>query len=199
MRKVEKLLLSILAAFKHQFFLVHPSFVFRTLARSIAVAGSVLSLVFTFCQSFYSGRSERALFTKSLVINSFLLKEYFAILFFVLVCVAISYILYFVAKNVSAASAYNEKSGPYECGFEAFSDARGHVNVQFYVVALLFVIFDVEVIYFLPWAVNLQPLGFCGFLIMSVFNLFLAAGFIYEWSRGVFNWARPGRRVLRLK
>jgi len=92
----------------------------------------------------------RQLFVRGLIVNSFLLKEYAALFFFILVCAALSFVLYFIAKNVNRVGAYNEKLGPYECGFEAFSDARGHVNVQFYVIALLFVIFDVEVIYFLP-------------------------------------------------
>lgn len=133
--------------------------------------------------------------TQNLFINAFLMKEYAAFFLFVFICFVFSFILYLVAKNVNKEVFYNEKSAPYECGFEAFSDARGRINVHFYVVALLFVIFDVEVIYFLPWAINLYSLGFCGYAAIFIFNIFLIAGFIYEWSRGVFDWAKPKKKL----
>lgn len=81
-----------------------------------------------------------------------------------------------------------EKLSAYECGFEAFSDARAKFDVRFYLVAILFIIFDLEVAFLFPWAVSLRELGVAGFWSMMVFLTVLTVGFIYEWKKGALEW-----------
>ncbi len=81
-----------------------------------------------------------------------------------------------------------EKTSPYECGFEAFEDARMKFDVRFYLVAILFIIFDLEIAFLFPWAVVLDELGTFGLLAMGVFLLILVVGFIYEWRKGALEW-----------
>ena len=83
---------------------------------------------------------------------------------------------------------YKDKLSPYECGFEAFQDARLPFNVRFYLVAILFIIFDLETAFLFPWAVVLRHIGWLGFWAMIVFLAILVVGFIYEWKRGVLEW-----------
>lgn len=125
----------------------------------------------------------------SIIVNIFLLKEYASFLIYFIVALLISCLLFFIANYLNERFLYREKVSSYECGFEPFSDARAQVNIHFYIVALLFVIFDVEVIYFLPWAINIGSLGILGYWSMLIFNFFLISGFLYELNRGVFNWA----------
>ena len=82
----------------------------------------------------------------------------------------------------------NEKLSAYECGFEAFDDARGRFDVRFYLVALLFIIFDLEVAFLFPWAITLGKIGLFGFWSMMIFLLILTIGFIYEWKKGALEW-----------
>lgn len=82
----------------------------------------------------------------------------------------------------------DEKLSPYECGFEAFEDARDHYDVQFYLVAILFIIFDLEVAFLFPWAVVLGDVGMAGFWAMMIFLGILTVGFIYEWKKGALDW-----------
>ena len=82
----------------------------------------------------------------------------------------------------------SEKQSPYECGFEAFEDARMKFDVRFYLVAILFIIFDLEIAFLCPWAVALDKLGMAGFLAMFVFLGILVVGFIYEWRKGALEW-----------
>ena len=77
---------------------------------------------------------------------------------------------------------------PYECGFEAFEDARMQFDVRYYLVAILFILFDLEIAFLFPWAVSLGTIGFVGFISMMVFLAILVVGFIYEWSRGALDW-----------
>ena len=81
-----------------------------------------------------------------------------------------------------------EKLSAYECGFEAFDDARGRFDVRFYLVAILFIIFDLEVAFLFPWAVSLGNIGILGFWSMMFFLLVLTIGFIYEWKKGALEW-----------
>lgn len=81
-----------------------------------------------------------------------------------------------------------EKTSPYECGFEAFEDARMKFDVRFYLVAILFIIFDLEIAFLFPWAVVLDELGTFGLLAMGAFLLILVVGFIYEWRKGALEW-----------
>jgi len=82
----------------------------------------------------------------------------------------------------------SEKLSAYECGFEAFSDARGKFDVRFYLVAILFIIFDLEIAFLFPWAVSLREIGTFGFWSMMVFLGVLTVGFIYEWKKGGLEW-----------
>ena len=82
----------------------------------------------------------------------------------------------------------SEKSSPYECGFEAFEDARMKFDVRYYLVAILFIIFDLEIAFFFPWAVVLEEIGVYGFWAMMIFLGILVVGFIYEWRRGALEW-----------
>jgi NADH-quinone oxidoreductase subunit A len=81
-----------------------------------------------------------------------------------------------------------EKDSPYECGFEAFGDARMKFDVRYYLVAILFIIFDLEIAFLFPWAVVLESLGMVGFVAMFVFLSILVVGFIYEWKKGALEW-----------
>ncbi|OYV35548.1 MAG: NADH-quinone oxidoreductase subunit A, partial [Rhodospirillales bacterium 20-64-7] len=83
---------------------------------------------------------------------------------------------------------YEAKLSAYECGFEAFGDARRKFDVRFYLVAILFIIFDIEVAFLFPWAVSLAHIGLLGFFSMLGFLGILTVGFIYEWNKGALNW-----------
>ncbi len=80
------------------------------------------------------------------------------------------------------------KNSPYECGFEAFEDARMKFDVRFYLVAILFILFDLEIAFLFPWALVFEELGLYGFTVMFVFLAILVAGFIYEWRKGALEW-----------
>ncbi|MGZ8270130.1 MAG: NADH-quinone oxidoreductase subunit A [Methylophilus sp.] len=82
----------------------------------------------------------------------------------------------------------SEKNSPYECGFEAFEDARMKFDVRYYLVAILFILFDLEIAFLFPWAVVIQEIGLAGFLAMMVFLFVLVVGFIYEWMKGALEW-----------
>jgi NADH-quinone oxidoreductase subunit A len=84
--------------------------------------------------------------------------------------------------------AYAEKGSPYECGFEAFEDARMQFDVRYYLVAILFIIFDLEIAFLFPWAVALEDIGVTGFVAMMVFLGVLVIGFVYEWKKGALEW-----------
>ncbi len=81
-----------------------------------------------------------------------------------------------------------QKNSPYECGFEAFEDARMKFDVRYYLVAILFILFDLEIAFLFPWAVSLDAIGFFGFLAMMVFLAILVVGFAYEWMKGALDW-----------
>lgn len=91
-------------------------------------------------------------------------------------------------KKNRGASDDKEKLSPYECGFEAFDDARSRFNVRFYLVAILFIIFDLEIAFLFPWAISLKAIGLFGFASMMVFLTVLTIGFIYEWRKGALEW-----------
>jgi NADH-quinone oxidoreductase subunit A len=80
------------------------------------------------------------------------------------------------------------KNSPYECGFEAFEDARMKFDVRYYLVAILFILFDLEIAFLFPWAVVLEEIGMFGFLAMVVFLAILVVGFVYEWKKGALEW-----------
>jgi len=117
-----------------------------------------------------------------------LLTEYFPIVVFLAIAGVIGLAL--VGGSILAArqKPYPEKLSPYECGFEPFEDARRRFDVRFYLVSILFIIFDLEVAFLFPWAVSLRDLGAFGFLSMLGFLAVLTVGFVYEWSKGALEW-----------
>jgi NADH-quinone oxidoreductase subunit A len=82
----------------------------------------------------------------------------------------------------------SEKNSPYECGFEAFEDARMKFDVRYYLVAILFILFDLEIAFLFPWAVALQEVGIAGFVGVLIFLSILVVGFVYEWKKGALDW-----------
>ena len=117
-----------------------------------------------------------------------MLEQYFPILLFVLVGLAVGGVLLAVGVVLSPNKPDAEKLSPYECGFEAFEDARMKFDVRYYLVAILFILFDLEIAFLFPWAVVLPEIGFFGFAAMMVFLLVLVVGFIYEWKKGALEW-----------
>ena len=117
-----------------------------------------------------------------------LLLEYLPILFFLAIAVGLSLVIVVASYIVARQRPDSEKASPYECGFEAFDDARSKFDVRFYLVAILFIIFDLEVAFLFPWAVALGDIGVFGFWSMVVFLAILTIGFIYEWKKGALEW-----------
>lgn len=114
--------------------------------------------------------------------------EYFVIFIFWATAAAISVLVFAISYLLSSASADREKVSAYECGFNPFEDARNQFDVRFYLVAILFIIFDLEVSFLFPWAVTLGQLTLAGFWSMFIFLLVLTIGFIYEWKKGALEW-----------
>ena len=117
-----------------------------------------------------------------------MLAEYFPILLFILVGLAVGVAPMALGALLGPHRPYPEKLSPYECGFEAFEDARMKFDVRYYLVAILFILFDLEIAFLFPWAVVLPEIGFFGFASMMVFLLILVIGFIYEWKKGALEW-----------
>ena len=117
-----------------------------------------------------------------------LLLEYLPILVFLAVAIVLALLFVIGAMLVAKQNPDNEKLSPYECGFEPFEDSRGQFDVRFYLVAILFIIFDLEVAFLFPWAVTLGDIGLFGFWSMVVFLGVLTVGFVYEWRKGALEW-----------
>ncbi len=117
-----------------------------------------------------------------------LLSEYFPILVFLAIGGVIAMAMVGGSLLAAQQKPYAEKLSPYECGFEPFDDARRKFDVRFYLVAILFIIFDLEVAFLFPWAVSLSDTGIFGFLSMLGFLAVLTVGFIYEWCKGALEW-----------
>ena len=116
------------------------------------------------------------------------LIEYFPILVFMGIAAVIARAMVGGSLLAARQKPYAEKLSAYECGFEAFDDARRRFDVRFYLVAILFIIFDLEVAFLFPWAVTLSDTGLFGFLSMVGFLAVLTVGFIYEWRKGALDW-----------
>ena len=116
------------------------------------------------------------------------LGNYFPILVFIVIAGVIALAMVGGSVLVARQKPYSEKLSAYECGFEPFDDARRRFDVRFYLVALLFIIFDLEVAFLFPWAVSLSHIGLFGFLSMMGFLAVLTVGFIYEWCKGALDW-----------
>ena len=117
-----------------------------------------------------------------------MLSEYLPILLFLIIAIIFSIWALSLSFIVSPKKPSDEKLSPYECGFEPFDDARTKFDIRFYLVALLFIIFDLEVIFLFPWAVSLKNIGIFGYTSMMVFLFILTIGFIYEWKKGALEW-----------
>ena len=117
-----------------------------------------------------------------------LLREYLPILIFLGLAVALGVVLMLAALILAVRRPDPEKISAYECGFNAFDDARMKFDVRFYLVAILFIIFDLEVAFLFPWAVSLGEIGIFGFWSMVMFLGVLTIGFIYEWRKGALEW-----------
>src|SRR5260370_5988790 len=117
-----------------------------------------------------------------------LVAECFRILFSLVVVMAICWVMLGGSYLVARQHPNSEKLSPFECGFAPFDDARGQFDVRFYLVAILFIIFDLEVAFLFPWAVALGDIGIFGFWSMMLFLTVLTVGFIYEWRKGALEW-----------
>lgn len=121
-----------------------------------------------------------------------MLANYFPILVFIIIGLIMGagmmVIGFGLGKLMGHARADSAKQSPYECGFEAFEDARIKFDVRYYLIAILFIIFDLEIAFLFPWAVVLKDVGWPGFWAMMIFLLVLVIGFIYEWHKGALEW-----------
>jgi NADH-quinone oxidoreductase subunit A len=117
-----------------------------------------------------------------------LLAEYLPIVIFLGLAAGLAVAMVLASYIVAKQKPYAEKDSPYECGFEPFGDARSKFDVRFYLVSILFIIFDLEIAFLFPWAVALGKIGLFGFWSMVVFLGVLTVGFIYEWRKGALEW-----------
>ena len=117
-----------------------------------------------------------------------MLADYFPILVFLAISVVMGIILLSLGSLLGPRRPDSEKLSPYECGFEAFEDSRTRFDVRYYLVAILFIIFDLEIAFFIPWAVVLEKLGASGLLAMVVFVIELVIGFFFVWKKGALEW-----------
>ena len=117
-----------------------------------------------------------------------MLDNYLPILIFIAVGIAVGVVPMAMGWLLGSSRPDSEKNSPYECGFAAFEDSRMKFDVRYYLVAILFIIFDLEIAFLFPWAVVLQEIGMYGFLSMMVFLGILVIGFVYEWRKGALEW-----------
>ncbi len=117
-----------------------------------------------------------------------LLLEYLSILIFLGIAIGLALVIIVASYLIARQRPYSEKVSQYECGFEPFDDARRRFDVRFYLVAILFIIFDLEVAFLFPWAISLGAIGIIGFWSMVAFLAVLTVGFIYEWKKGALEW-----------
>lgn len=117
-----------------------------------------------------------------------MLENYFAIFIFMIIGVVIGLAAPLLGYLLGPKRPYPQKNAPYECGFDAFDDARKPFDVRFYLVAILFIIFDLETAFLVPWAVVFRQLGWFGLISMGIFLGLLLVGFIYEWKKGALEW-----------
>ena len=114
--------------------------------------------------------------------------DYIFILIFILIGAGMAIAMFLLSKILAPSSPDSEKLSAYECGFEAFDDTRSKFDVKFYLVSILFIIFDLEIAFLFPWAVSLGNIGALGFYSKMFFSFILTVGFIYEWRNGALDW-----------
>jgi NADH-quinone oxidoreductase subunit A len=117
-----------------------------------------------------------------------MLESYFPVLLFIIVGLVVGVAPLVLGLVLAPNRPDSAKLSPYECGFEAFEDARMKFDVRYYLVAILFILFDLEIAFMFPWAVVLKEIGLFGFLAMVLFLAILVVGFIYEWMKGALEW-----------
>src|SRR5438132_2668213 len=117
-----------------------------------------------------------------------MLAEYFPVLLFILVGLGVGVAPMVLGKLLAPNKPDPEKLSPYECGFEAFEDARMKFDVRYYLIAILFILFDLEIAFLFPWAVVLPEIGRFGFWSMMIFLAIHIIGFVYEWKKGALEW-----------
>ncbi len=117
-----------------------------------------------------------------------MLENYLPILIFLSVALALGLLMLSLGFLFGRGSKTKAKLSPYECGFDPFEDARIPFDVRYYLVAILFIIFDLEIAFLFPWAVSLNKIGISGIMAMGIFLLVLVIGFIYEWKKGALEW-----------
>ena len=117
-----------------------------------------------------------------------MLDNYFPVLMFIAVGLVLGGVLLTVGRLVSPDKPDAKKLSPYECGFEAFEDARMKFDVRYYLIAILFILFDLEIAFLFPWAVVIPEIGFARFVAMMLFLAILVVGFVYEWKKGALEW-----------
>lgn len=116
------------------------------------------------------------------------LSSYLPILVFLVIAGGLSLLMVLASLIVGVRRPDPDKLAAYECGFDAFEDARGKFDVRFYLVSILFIIFDLEIAFLFPWAISLKEIGLFGFWSMMIFLGILTVGFIYEWKKGALDW-----------
>ena len=117
-----------------------------------------------------------------------MLGNYLPILIFMCVTIVMGSVFIVLGKLLGPSRPDAEKNSPYECGFEAFEDSRMKFDVRYYLVAILFIIFDLEIAFLFPWAIVLDQVGTFGLVAMAIFLAVLVIGFIYEWKKGALEW-----------
>ena len=121
-----------------------------------------------------------------------MLANYLPVLIFLTVATGLALVLLSLGLIIGRAQAKAKddvaKISPYECGFEAFEDSRMKFDVRYYLVAILFIIFDLEIAFLFPWAVVLDSIGVAGLVAMGIFLFILVVGFVYEWKKGALEW-----------
>ena len=117
-----------------------------------------------------------------------MLDQYLPVLLFILVGLGVGVAPQLIGYLLGPQRPDEAKNSPYECGFEAFEDARMKFDVRYYLIAILFILFDLEIAFLFPWALALKEIGFIGFVDMMIFLAILVAGFVYMWVKGALDW-----------
>lgn len=117
----------------------------------------------------------------------YFIYTYYEFFFFFFFCIGISSLLFALCFFIANQNMYYEKVTGYECGFNPFSDARDPFNIKFFLIAILFIMFDIELLFFFPWCINLKLVSLKGFYIMYVFYIVLVFGYLYEWKKSCIN------------
>lgn len=122
------------------------------------------------------------------MLNSFFLQEYFFVFIFLIFSIFLSFIIFGLSYTLAINKPDTEKLSPYECGFDPYEDARQAFDVRFYLVSILFIVFDLEAMYLFPWVVSLNQTGLIGFWTMIDFIIELGVGLVYAWKIGSLEW-----------